>query len=223
MSGAYTGTATPNYHNQHTGLNYSIQGNTLLGSQVLDSMQARFLRTKGDLACKLMAAMQGAKIIGADLRCSSSGNSSLSAFLRVACVSDVSPNYTIALNVPKGPTGFEPIDSLQKLFNLVHSCVIPIPQLCSPPTAGIQEKTDDLQVRVYPNPFTEETRITISGTQETGWQLEIYATSGQLVCRENSQEKQEFMISKEQSPKGIYFYKLISGSGKIIQGKLIRE
>lgn len=68
-SAAHTGAGCFDYKNHLLGKNYSIQGNILIGRQVLDSMESRFNKTKGSLADKLMAAMQGAKIIGADSRC----------------------------------------------------------------------------------------------------------------------------------------------------------
>ncbi len=68
QTAAYTGASCPTYKGHIKGIYYSIQGNTLLGKKVLDSMEARFIREKGDLACKLMAAMQGSKMVGADNR-----------------------------------------------------------------------------------------------------------------------------------------------------------
>src|SRR4030095_797224 len=73
---AYTGVNCDDYKNHIVGPNYSIQGNILLGQQILDSMQSRFLNTPGTLACKLMAALQGAKVPGADTRCLDEGISS---------------------------------------------------------------------------------------------------------------------------------------------------
>lgn len=81
---AFTGSETEDYKNHLTGRNYAIQGNILLGQKILDSMEARFLRTRGPLEKKLMAALQGAKIPGADTRCKPEGVSSLSSFLRIA-------------------------------------------------------------------------------------------------------------------------------------------
>src|SRR5262245_18997822 len=72
-SAAFTGVNCNNYKNHITGSGYPIQGNILLGQQVLDSMEARFLSTPGTLACRLMAALQGAKMTGADTRCMSYG------------------------------------------------------------------------------------------------------------------------------------------------------
>jgi uncharacterized Ntn-hydrolase superfamily protein len=120
-SAGYTGTGCTNYKNHITGPTYAIQGNILLGRQILDSMQVRFNRTNGDLACKLMAALQGAKVPGADTRCASNNTSTLSAFIRVARRTDVA-TYYIDINLPSTPAGREPIDSLQKLFNTVHTC-----------------------------------------------------------------------------------------------------
>lgn len=117
----YTGSGCTNYKNHILGPTYAIQGNILLGQQILDSMQARFNRTNGDLACKLMAALQGAKVPGADTRCASNNTSTLSAFIRVARRTD-GANYYIDINVPSTPARREPIDSLQKLFDAVHTC-----------------------------------------------------------------------------------------------------
>ena len=54
----YTGTNCNNYKNHITGningINYSIQGNILLGQQVIDSMEAKFRSTQANLACRLM-------------------------------------------------------------------------------------------------------------------------------------------------------------------------
>lgn len=54
----YTGNDCYDYKGHIAGKTYCIQGNILLGPQVLDSMEARFNRQPGDLACKLMAAMR---------------------------------------------------------------------------------------------------------------------------------------------------------------------
>jgi uncharacterized Ntn-hydrolase superfamily protein len=79
-SAAFTGQNCLDYKNHITGTNYAIQGNILLGQQILDSMEAGFLNTEGSLVCKLMAAMQGANVAGADTRCMSNGTSSCPLF-----------------------------------------------------------------------------------------------------------------------------------------------
>ncbi|NNE28487.1 MAG: DUF1028 domain-containing protein, partial [Saprospiraceae bacterium] len=77
----YTGISCLAEAGHRVGPNYSIQGNILIGEHVLDSMEANFLNASGSLEEKLMAAMQGANIPGADSRCLLDGISSKSSFL----------------------------------------------------------------------------------------------------------------------------------------------
>ncbi len=119
---SYTGTNCMDYKNDSAHIFYSIQGNILLGQGILDSMQVRFLNTQGTLADRLMAALQGAKVIGADTRCAPRNSSSLSAFLRVAKPSNLPDSLWIDLWMayPQGFSGVvpvDPIDSLQTLYN----------------------------------------------------------------------------------------------------------
>jgi uncharacterized Ntn-hydrolase superfamily protein len=119
-SAGFTGANCMNYKNHITGPGYAIQGNILSGQAILDSMEARYLRTTGPLAVRLMAALQGANVPGADTRCLANGTSSLSAFIRVARPNDgpTPTSFYLNLNVPSLPTGREPIDSLQRLFTV---------------------------------------------------------------------------------------------------------
>lgn len=114
---AYTGENADDWKGHRVGDYYSIQGNILLGPEIVDSMEARFLATEGSLAVRLMAAMQGANVPGADSRCLNDGTSSTSAFLRVFGPDDEVDAPYLELNVAEAPTGVEPIDSLQALFN----------------------------------------------------------------------------------------------------------
>ena len=125
-SQGFTGKGAMDYKNHITGPNYSIQGNILLGQQILDSMEAGFLNTKGSLAHKLMAALQGANVAGADTRCLSEGVSSLSGFCRVARPEDTLGTYCMDLIVTETPFGVEPIDSVQVLFDAYMSNSPPI-------------------------------------------------------------------------------------------------
>lgn len=116
-SAAYTGENCYDYKNHILGENYSIQGNILLGHSVLDSMEFRFNSTSGSLARRLMSALQGAKIPGADTRCLDEGISSLSAFIRVAKPDDNEILF-LDLNVNNITYIIDPIDSLQILFDI---------------------------------------------------------------------------------------------------------
>ena len=116
-SAAFTGENCYDYKDHILGITYSIQGNILLGQEVLDSMETNFLNTSGSLATRLMAAMQGAKTPGADTRCLSSGISSLSAFIRVAQPTNSEDSLYLHLNVNNTQPGIDPIDTLQDLFD----------------------------------------------------------------------------------------------------------
>src|SRR5512133_3144547 len=56
-SAGFTGVNCMNYKNHIAGINYCIQGNILLGQQILDSIEAGFLNTQGSFAEKMMAAL----------------------------------------------------------------------------------------------------------------------------------------------------------------------
>lgn len=156
QAAGFTGTNCVNYKNHITGPNYSIQGNILLNQAILDSMEARFLNEPGDLACKLMAAMQGAKVVGADTRCNSNGTSSLFAFLKVAQPTDPvgSPSLLAAVKTLSN-SGIEPIDSLQNLLDAVKNCSITAMPILS---SG--------SMQIYPNPVQDMVYIRMEGESQ---------------------------------------------------------
>ena len=120
MTSAYTGSKNFKTASHITGPNYSIQGNTLLDKQLLFDMEQAFLKSEGSLGDKLMAAMEAAKRIGADSRCYKLEVSSLSAFLRVAKLSDTDSAYGklfLDINIGAVPKGEDPIDQLQQAYN----------------------------------------------------------------------------------------------------------
>jgi uncharacterized Ntn-hydrolase superfamily protein len=117
---AFTGSGNGSVANHIVGPNYAIQGNILISQEVLDDMETGFLNASGSLADKLMAAMQGAKRIGAQTSCTGNQTSSKSAFLRVAKVADLYTNYghlTVDLNVSKTDFAEDPIDVLQSTYD----------------------------------------------------------------------------------------------------------
>jgi uncharacterized Ntn-hydrolase superfamily protein len=121
---AFTGDSTDDYKGHLTGVNYSIQGNILADKNVLEAMETAFINTRGDLSCKLMAALQGANTVGADRRCSANKSSSLFAFIKVAQKDDIfgEPSFSLSVRTHAGEF-IEPIDSLQILFdNQYLSC-----------------------------------------------------------------------------------------------------
>ena len=122
-SASFTGNNCSNWKGHINGINYAIQGNILLNEDILLGIEEGFLNTNGALDQKLMAALQGAKVPGADTRCLDEGISTLSAFIRVAKSDDVN-DYYMDLNVNSvtpyfNQTGLwiDPVDTLQTLYN----------------------------------------------------------------------------------------------------------
>lgn len=206
QSAAFTGSNCMAYANHRVGPNYAIQGNILLSAAILDSMEARFLNTQGSLACKLMAAMQGANVPGADTRCMNSGNSSLSSFLRVADASGM----TIDLVVPSGPTGFEPIDSLQTLFDNVQNCPV-----------GINENVFRLGVSVVPNPANDFIDLRFTQMPGSGTTFELFDTRGILVMRKPVDAEEQIRMDISALAAGTYYYKVSVPQGGSASGKVI--
>lgn len=209
MTAAYTGVATDDYKGHILGSNYAIQGNILLGRQVLDSMESRFLSEPGDLACKLMAALQGAKMVGADARCSENGTSSLFAFVKVSKPEDEfgKPSFIVSVRTRDGAR-IEPIDSLQRKFNLVHSC------------QSLKEKyADDFStvLTIYPNPVSSD--LMIEKNQDSPGQLFLYDLAGHQILSETINKKKEISVSNYNP--GIYFLKVKTGQHTLVKKIII--
>jgi uncharacterized Ntn-hydrolase superfamily protein len=190
---AYTGIATDDYKNDITGPNYSIQGNILLGEEVLNGMEAGFLNTEGDLACKLMGALQGANIVGADFRCTNNGTSSLFAFVKVAQPSDTFGDPSFLLSVRTGSNDqIEPITELQILFDESSDCE----------SLGLNEFDNDFPFSVYPNPSNDFVSLKALNDSET-YNLTIISITGAVVY--TSDFISNTVIDVSGISKGIYF------------------
>lgn len=207
---AYTGVNCDDYKNHIIGPNYTIQGNILLGQQILDSMETRFLATEGTLACKLMAAMQGAKVIGADTRCLDDGVSSLSSFLRLAQPSDTPDDLYLDFNVSSTPDGIDPIDSLQTLLDNWGGCI----------TTGTIANTSSNTISVYPNPAKDH--IIIDGTfsnieNYSFWLVDI---TGKEILKIEELTNNKLSIAGLVK-NGLYFYILKDEAGNLSTGKIV--
>ena len=172
-SAAFTGTSCYDYKNHILGPNYAIQGNILLGQQILNSMEYYFLNTNGCLPEKLMAAMNGAKVIGADTRCMVESTSSLSAFLRMALPTDSYNNLFLDINVAGTATNVEPIDVLENKYaqwknNHISYCD-------SISSTNIPKK---YVIELHPNPTSDI--ITISNLEEQNT-IELFSLNGEYL------------------------------------------
>ena len=183
-SAAYTGSGTSDYKGHILGKNYSIQGNILLGKEILDSIESRFNETQGTLADKLMAGLQGAKVIGADTRCDQYNKSTISAFLRVAKKDDNANDMYLDLNVDNTSGSTDPIDVLQQDYDDWLATDIK-----SPYNSGNFNTV--ILSRNYPNPFSHTTFIQYNLTEQARIVLKVYTTSGREIIT---------LVNKNQSP-----------------------
>ncbi|MBX7043289.1 MAG: DUF1028 domain-containing protein, partial [Ignavibacteria bacterium] len=206
-SAGFTGANCLDYKNHILGPTYAIQGNILSGQPILDSMRARFLRQSGSLADKLMAALQGANVIGADTRCASWNTSSKSAFIRVARPGDTLGTLYLNLRVLNAPFGREPIDSLQVLYN--QWITTGVNQL------GNELPSDTRLIGNYPNPFNPSTTIQFDIAHNVRVTLRIYDLSGRevevLVDEYLSAGSYAKTFDARGLASGIYFYSLTAG------------
>ena len=211
---SYTGSNCTNWKGHLNGPTYSVQGNILLGPQIIDSMKARFLNTPGMLAVRLMAALQGAKVVGADTRCQTYGTSSSSAFIRVAKSTDPQGGpYWLDLSVNIQNyylPNHDPIDSLQTLFNIWLS------------TVGLSGFSNSVPnefklYQNYPNPFNPVTTISFDLAKQSTVKLIVYDILGNVVAvllNNNSfpPGNYEFEFDASNLASGVYIYKLISNN-----------
>lgn len=219
----YTGVNCTNYKNHVLGPTFTVQGNILLGQQILDSMYSRFINTQGTFEQKLMAALQGAKVIGADTRCTSRGTSTISAFIRVAKPTDPQNGpYWLDLNVNNTPVGKDPIDSLQILFNQWQYTGISNNQGIYPETFSLSQN--------YPNPFNPVTKFIFS-VPSTGTnnfvKITIFDMNGKQVSVLANDFFEPGIYETEFNGKylssGVYFCRMIAGKfSEIIKMILIK-
>lgn len=168
---AFTGDQCEDYKSHIVGDNYAIQGNILLDETILPAMEDGFVNTDGSLAEKLMAALQGANVPGADSRCLDEGVSSRSAFLRVACPGDDPFDLCVDLLVSWTPEGVEPIDSLQSIFDQ---------------SLNVNDINIQSSFNLYPNPSRDNVNILIPHRyQANELGIQVYSHTGALVY-ENS-------------------------------------
>ena len=207
QTAAFTGDKADSFKDHYTGPNYAIQGNILKGPEVLDSMRARFQRSNGPLEERLMAALQGANMPGADRRCLQEGVSSQSAFIRVAKPQDKKDQFYLDLLVSKTPQGHEPIDSLQKLYDQWEK------------TAGFDQQQQKV-VTIYPNPANGAFQVQMTKPLKGKHYLNLYAVTGQLIYRKPLSKETNIDLAQEKQ--GVFYFRVIKKNGGIIQaGKIM--
>ncbi len=196
QSAAFSGDPVTDFIGHITGGNYAIQGNGLLSEEIIQDMETRFLEAAGDLACRLMAALQGANVVGADTRCVANGTSSLFALIKVAQPGDEfgSPSFLLSTRTEDGD-GVEPIDVVQGLFDEEKSCVT---------TSTDDVANFDLHFSVFPNPASEFLRI--EQEKSGNYQVELLDIFGNLI--KTSEMTEDFDLALSFLPQGTYLVRL---------------
>ena len=154
-----------------------------------------------------MAALQGANMPGADIRCLPNGTSSLFAFVKVAQPTDQhkSPSFYVSVRTQEN-SGIEPIDSLQTIFDLENNIVL-----------GIKESKDfNRFFSVYPNPSSY--KLNIHNNTNEVHDLFLFDTYGRLVFKESINKNQTIDVRKHKE--GIYYLK-ISNKKRTLFKKII--
>jgi hypothetical protein len=172
-------------------------------------MKVRFLTTTGMLSDRLMAALQGAKVPGADTRCLAGGRSSISAFIRVAKPEDTTGVLFLHLNVNNAPEGVDPIDSLQVLYDEWRGGLVHVQG------AGPETPQEITLAQNYPNPFNGQTRITYTIESNRFVVLRIYDLLGRevttLVNGEEPPGVHSVIWDAAGLSGGVYHYRLEAG------------
>jgi uncharacterized Ntn-hydrolase superfamily protein len=115
-SAAFTGWNTTPWAGHYTGPAYAIQGNILLGQEIVDDMETAFLNTPGPLEDKLMAALNAADVPGADKRCLSCNKPAISAFIKVVHIGDGDTPYLFTY-VDNTVCSVNPMDLLRDQYS----------------------------------------------------------------------------------------------------------
>lgn len=210
LSAGWTGDSADDWKGHIPGPNYSIQGNILLGPQILDSMESRFLNTPGDLATKLMAALQGANVVGADTRCMAAGTSSTGAYIQVARPNDVAGAFYLNLNVPPLSSGREPIDSLQTLFDAWQMAT------------GVMTAEEAGTMHIWPVPGDGRYQISFPNAGNQHGLLTVWDVAGrQLKSFDCSGKAMELDLRDQVA--GVYFVRMEWESGEVSTAKIVQR
>ncbi|MBC7778197.1 MAG: T9SS type A sorting domain-containing protein [Phycisphaerae bacterium] len=139
----------------------------------------------------------------ADSRCLQNGTSSLSAFIRIAKPGDADDSLSLDLNVPLLPTGMEPIDSLQRLYNQWKTTIA-----TSDP--GFEKPL------IYPNPASGWLSVVL---KEKDGLLELFdLTSRRVFSKKITVGENRFAPAL---PNGVYFAKITVGGHIATTHKII--
>lgn len=114
-SASHTGKDCNPWAGSRTGPGYSIQGNILAGEAVVADMERAYLTTKGELAQRLLAALEAGQAAGGDKR------GQQSAAILVVRPSDEYPEYRERYVDLRVEDAKEPIKELVRVFGILEA------------------------------------------------------------------------------------------------------
>jgi uncharacterized Ntn-hydrolase superfamily protein len=151
-SASHTGLNNSYWAGHRTGPGYAIQGNILLDSTIVLSMETAYLSTPGPLEDRLMAALQAAKVVGADSRCFGLGKSAISAYIKVLHPGD-GGNFYLWKFVSNTSGSVDPIDLLQDQYDIwkeAQRADVDLSTLATEPDALPNTGADSATITVTP-------------------------------------------------------------------------
>lgn len=195
----WTGSLADDYKEDRQGATYSVQGNILLDQSIIDNMEANFNNTTGTLADKLMAALQGANVAGADARCLPQGTSSAIAYLRVYGPEDDPEDPMVDLEA-EPEVGVEPIDVLQDLYDDFLS---------------VREAELSALISIYPNPVQDRLNIELDQGL-TIKAVQIFDLAGKRLVSSN-EEGVSLSLDVSNLNSGMYLIQMQTSKGLVTQ------
>ena len=207
-SAAFTGSNCLDWKGHLTGPTYAIQGNILLGPDIIADMETAFLANPDDhLALRLMAAMQAANVPGADSRCLGDDKPAISAYVSVAKPDDTLGDLFLDLNVNNTSSNQNPIDILQGLFDAWLPTGLP---------SDMPASVASSLMSAHPNPFNPKTRLNLELSSRAAIRLSIHDVAGRELdlIYEGVLERgdHEFhWIPATNLGSGVYFARMQSG------------
>ena len=109
---------------------------------------------------------------------------------------------------------FNPPVRTNTVFHTVHES--PFEVVTSTTTAAGTK----LQVETYPNPFSDQLRIRLDGTEAPDATFHLYRSTGELVRTLHLQENQAF-LQREGLDAGLYFFTVQAGNRMLGTGKIV--
>lgn len=88
---------------------------------------------------------------------------------------------------------------------------------------GLNEYIENPHIKVFPNPFKQNTTIEIKNYSSESYDCILYDFLGKKVKTINNINSTKFMIDKEGLPMGTYIFRLQNKHGIMATGKLIIE